>query len=311
MIIIRMMGGLGNQMFIYAFYLSLLSVGKSVKIDMTWFEQTAAHNGYELDRIFEVKIAEASPEESKKFTSLGRGIFPRISRHTVKRSTQLSYNDEDALIYHPEVFTFDNKYLSGYWQSEKYFKNIEADIREKFHFDEKKRDNIAFIDLLNCIREESTSVSIHVRRGDYLAKKNHIGWKGLRHKMKDFLTPSVNLGEVCTLMYYMNALKYFNNANTQPVYYIFSDDIQWCRENFSFVQSKCVFVDINKGKDSYWDMYLMSQCKHNIIANSSFSWWGAWLNQNSEKIVLAPDRWFTNGFLGDVLPEDWIKISTM
>ena len=311
MIIIRMMGGLGNQMFIYAFYLSLLSAEKSVKIDMTWFEQTDLHNGYELDRIFEAKMTEASLEESKKFTSLGRGIFPRISRHTAKRSTQLSYNDEDALIYHPEVFTFDNKYLSGYWQSEKYFKNIEANIREKFQFDEKKRDDIAFIDLLNCIREDSNSVSIHVRRGDYLVKKNSIDWKGVLYKMKDFLTPSVNLGGVCTLMYYMNALKYFNNANTQPVYYIFSDDIQWCRENFSFVQSKCVFVDINKGKDSYWDMYLMSQCKHNIIANSSFSWWGAWLNQNSEKIVLAPDRWFTNGFLGDILPENWIRIPTM
>lgn len=311
MVVLRMMGGLGNQMFIYAFYEKLLSMGKNVKVDLTFYDQTDAHNGYELEEVFGISLKESSQKENEKFANFDPGMFPYIIRHTIKRRTLVSYEGERALQYYPKVFSLDDNYLCGYWQSEKYFDSIKKVIREKFSFDDNNRKDKAFMDVLNEIRAEANPVSIHVRRGDYVGKRKSHGAKGVILKIRDLLVPTIKHGDVCTPTYYKNAMCLLDSKDLSPTYYIFSDDIQWCRDNFSFIQSKCVFVDINKGKDSYWDMYLMSQCKHNIIANSSFSWWGAWLNQHCEKIVLAPDRWFTSGFLGDILPEDWIKIPTM
>lgn len=118
------------------------------------------------------------------------------------------------------------------------------------------------------------SVSVHIRRGDYLLRK-HSKIHGL-----------------CSLEYYLQAIQFIKSKSKDPVFYFFSDDIPWARENFCNPSYK--FVDCNSGSNSCLDLYLMSQCKHNIIANSTFSWWGAWLNRNKEKIVVAPSVWFND-----------------
>ena len=134
---------------------------------------------------------------------------------------------------------------------------------------------------------ETNSVSLHVRRGDYV-KLQHI--HGL-----------------CDLDYYAHAIRFITEHLTNPHFFIFSDDIQWVTNNLKIGFSH-TFVDINHGHDSAWDMWLMANCKHNIIANSSFSWWGAWLNQNPNKIVVAPAQWFADGQQTDIISDDWTKI---
>jgi hypothetical protein len=278
---------------------------------MTWFNQTSMHNGYELDSIFGIEVSEASNEEIRQYANLAQGIIPRIIRRTIKRKSQLSYIGEKSIQYNPEVFSLDNKYLSGYWQSEHYFTEIEEELREKFVFPVHERRDDAFSSLLNSIGEDVNSVSLHVRRGDYIEDKKNDKSGILFNGIKYFLKPQVNLGGVCTLNYYKNAINYLKSWHLHPSFYVFSDDIDWCMKNFSFLDSSVVYVDINMGKSSYWDMFLMSQCKHNIIANSSFSWWGAWLNSNKEKIVVAPDSWFENGYIGDIIPEGWVTLPTL
>jgi hypothetical protein len=112
---------------------------------------------------------------------------------------------------------------------------------------------------------------------------------------------------LCNTNYYKNAIQYISDRVENPVFYIFSDDLAWCRETFS--DTNCVYVEGNGGIKSSWDMYLMSCCDHNIIANSTFSWWGAWLNANEDKMVLCPDTWLPTGTYTDVVPDRWIKIS--
>ena len=142
--------------------------------------------------------------------------------------------------------------------------------------------------MLDIIKSKQSPISIHVRRDDYLSSKYVSGFGG-----------------ICTIEYYNKAVERIKEEVIDPVFYIFSDDINWCRENLKLEQG--VFIDWNTGKESWQDMFLMSQCKHNIIANSSFSWWGAWLNSNSEKIVIAPRIWW-NGLKDDVVPDSWIRI---
>lgn len=140
----------------------------------------------------------------------------------------------------------------------------------------------------------SNSISLHVRRGDY---ENNSSAKRLH-------------GGICTLNYYKQAIELVASRIKNPVFFIFSNDLKWARENLELEKYKQVLVNLNKGNNSYKDMYLMSKCKHNIIANSSFSWWGAWLNANPKKIVICPKRWYNNKRLDskDIVPESWIRI---
>ena len=170
-------------------------------------------------------------------------------------------------------------FVNGYWQSEKYFESIEDIIRNVFTFPEASEQNKAIAREMAA----STSVSIHVRRGDYLR-----------------YFPNNVLDEA----YYGPAMAYFTERFKDVHFFIFSNDISWCREHLS--AERISFVDWNTGKDSPYDMWLMTQCKHNIIANSSFSWWGAWLNNNPEKIVIAPGRWFDEFSTPDIYCKDWV-----
>lgn len=136
------------------------------------------------------------------------------------------------------------------------------------------------------------SVSVHIRRGDYVTKSRYN--KTYAH---------------CTVKYYENAVDYIAKKFPNPHIYIFSDDTDWIKENIKFPY-ETEYVTHNIGQNSFEDIRLMSNCKHNVIANSTFSWWGAWLNQNSEKIVVCPDVWFQDSRIvqTDIYPKEWIRI---
>ncbi|MFH0972649.1 MAG: alpha-1,2-fucosyltransferase, partial [Patescibacteria group bacterium] len=180
----------------------------------------------------------------------------------------------------------DDIFLDGYWQTEKYFKDIEDIIRSEFtlktEYSNLNPELIAKISSCN-------SVSMHIRRGDYITNQNTNEFHG-----------------ICFLDYYKKAINLIAEKFPNPTIFIFSDDLKWCKENIK-IKYPIVFV---KGNKNYEDLIMMSKCSHNIIANSSFSWWGAWLNNNPNKIVIAPQKWLNNPNINysDIIPSTWIKI---
>lgn len=271
--IVIIKGGLGNQMFGYAFFLSLKKKNKGffmLNIDDGVF----SHCGLELFRVFKC-------HDSWRYRVLG-------ILHIIKPSFWNKYKyitEQSEFVYSPEVLFNINKnaVYDGYWQSEKYFEDIKKKIRNRFRFKEKLL-NSKTIDLARIIKEEN-SISIHIRRGDYL----NYEWG------------------VCSMDYYKKSITYISERTSNPKFYLFSDDIEWCKNHFS--KNNYYIVDWNTGKDSWQDMYLMTKCKHNIIANSTFSWWGAWLNSNPNKIVIAPSTWFKDRDNSDfqIIPNEWVK----
>jgi hypothetical protein len=286
MIIVRIIGGLGNQMFQYALYRSLKEKGREVKMDLSGFANYGLHNGYELSSIFEVKESIASEHEIKMLSDSSEDFFNKAKRKLMGRKKSHFIQQEFRFI--PQVIELENVYLDGYWQSEKYFKDNKDAIKNDFQFKNTlDAHNQEIVNKMN----QTNSVSIHVRRGDYIS---------------DSQAAKVH-GGITTLAYYKKAIDMINDKVDNPVFFIFSDDIAWVRENINLKNS--YFIDWNQGKDSYKDLQLMSNCKHNIIANSSFSWWGAWLNKNDSKIVVSPNKWFNTKNAEDVISDDWVKIN--
>lgn len=282
MIIVRVIGGLGNQMFQYALYRSLSEKYDEVYIDISDFNNIRGHNGYELSTVFNIKPLIATKKQISKY-KYKNNILSKLSKKIL--GEKKNYYTMDKLLYYPKVFELNNSYLDGYWQSEKYFKQIENLLRHDFEFNKE-------LDEKNKIIKEKienvNSVSIHIRRGDYLSDKNKKIY-----------------GDIATLEYYEKAISYIYENVENPYFFIFSNDIEWCKENFNIKNIE--FIDWNKGIDSYKDMQLMSYCKHNIIANSSFSWWGAWLNNNRDKIVVCPNKWINDNesLIEDIIPKTW------
>lgn len=287
MIIIKVQGGMGNQMFQYALYRKLKSHGKDAKLDITLYSKVIVHDGFLLGDVFGLKLDLASETEVSKLGDVRRNLIFRAKRKFgIKKRTHFEPRNEQTIAYIPEILQMDNIYLDGYWQSEKYFMDIESLIREDFSFKNSLvgRNYEASNEIAN-----HNSVSLHVRRGDYL---------------------NVPLYQhICTLDYYNKAIQYITKQIKEPRFYVFSDDISWCKANLSI--KNAIFVDWNTGKSNDIDMQLMSLCKHNIIANSSFSWWGAWLNRNPEKIVIAPMPWFSDYriYQDDIVPSRWVRIT--
>lgn len=282
LVIIRVNSGLGNQMFQYAFYLSFIMKNKEAYLDTNWYKSNRIHNGFELKRIFNVDFNEANEELKREYGIFNSGKILYYFYKVFGKKTYKSINGSDAIKYIPDIYNFDNVYLDGYWQSPKFFSSIEETIRSIYSFP-------PILDANNKKWEEmenfTNSVSIHVRRGDYLAD--------------DFFS-------VCQEDYYNTAIKKIDAIVNNPTFFVFSDDMEWVRKHLKLTNA--FYIDNNHGNNSYIDMQLMSKCKHNIIANSSFSWWGAWLNQNPEKKVVAPKLWFKNVYADDILDKDWITV---
>lgn len=214
--------------------------------------------------------------------------------NTLKRTTGINYNK----IYKEQTLKFDHNFfktsppvlLNGFFQSEMYFRLIRDMLINIFKFPiDTVQDLCKFEEVIkNCI-----SISIHVRRGDYVSSKEVNAFHG-----------------ICSIEYYQSAINKMDQLVGRPKYFIFSDDIEWANENL-LLNDRCKIID-TRNMPTWCDMYLMSVCSHNIIANSSYSWWGAWLNQNSNKIVIAPERWFSdksmNSQTQDLFPSTWLKI---
>lgn len=287
MIIIRVWGGLGNQMFQYALYRVYSLKGMETKLDISSCEERPIHNGYELQNIFRVSdCLYASKRECSRFAFYKVNKLNRLLIRIIPRKTCYTVIKEKEYGYDERALELSNCYIEGYFQSEKYFSDIETVIRNDFTFKKEKTDNVIKWET-GIEKVGRNSVSLHVRRGNYVSQKT-----------KERL--------LCDTLYYEKAIEFISSKITNPVFFVFSDDIEWCKKRFSDLN--CCYVTGNEGEQAAWDMYLMSRCSHNIIANSSFSWWGAWLNANAAKMVIAPKEWSSKKKFTDTVPDEWIKL---
>jgi hypothetical protein len=288
-------GGLGNQMFQYALCVALNEKGVKTQIEFSGFLRVNHHNGFDLGRALKLKLP--FPYNWLKFLLLNCELIykNKIAIRFIewyykdKRNRfSKSYKEKKEFYYDENVFHQHSSILIGVWQAESYFADIKDIIQKRFVFNAPKdEDNRIIIDKISSCN----SVSIHIRRGDYLNDR----WKEI-------------LGIIKDNSYYINAVKLIEEKVENPKYFIFSDDLDWAKENLNLPGS--IYIGHNRGKKSYIDMYLMSLCKHNIIANSTFSWWGAWLNKNQNKIVVMPDRWVNTDETPGIFPDGWIKVKT-
>ena len=292
MIITKLIGGLGNQMFQYAAGRRASVVNKTeLKLDITEYDHQVGitHRVYMLNA-YKIHASIATKSEIEAFKSLSLDFIPR-SWHRLKiLLLRRHYIRQKASHFTHELLNAaDNSYLDGYWGSEKYFSDIGEILRKDFTL--KKKPDKTNSELIQHIKN-CNSVSIHVRRSDYVKDKKTHDFHG-----------------VCGLAYYKKAISLITKKVMNPSFFIFSDDPDWCKANFR-LRYPTTYVRHNLGKNDCEDMRLMSVCKHNIIANSTFSWWGAWLNRNPDKIIVAPKRWFTNKSINteDLIPNSWIKI---
>lgn len=288
--IIRMSGGLGNQMFQYALCLKLQSMGREVKFDDI--------NEYRHDKakpimlsVFGIQIPRASWDEINAFTDGSMDLRKRIRRKLFGRRA-IEYREEG--FYDPKVLSFESMYLRGYFQSEKYFEDMKQEIRDIYRFptlDSMHLPQKLYQATKECQEqvENTMSVSLHMRRSDS--------------------RPDEELYEgICTEKYYEGAVRFIQERYPEAVFYIFSNEPKWVKswvdnliesqmtedmtkQDKEELQKKFVMIEANTEYTAYLDMFLMTKCNHNIISNSSFSWWGAWINENPDKIVIAPSKW--------------------
>ncbi|MDR3061731.1 MAG: alpha-1,2-fucosyltransferase [Dysgonamonadaceae bacterium] len=290
-------GGLGNQMFQYAAARTLAErLNADINIDTSLLY---VHTKNTTPREYELNLFALSGNREKINSSRLRGflllkIYPKIKNSFpgkgIARIFHL-FEDKEAFNFNPEFSSLKkNSCLFGHFQSEKYFSSCENLIREAFRF--RKPFTGKNLEIAEKIKS-CNAVSIHVRRGDYISNQNAAGTYA-----------PVSTG------YYEKAIKKICNRVGNPVFFIFSDEPEKAKKEINLPQA--VSIDWNTGPDNYADMQLMSLCRHNIIANSSFSWWGAWLNENEEKIVIAPSTWLrnkeTNRLIKDLIPEKWIRL---
>lgn len=284
MVVTNIYGGLGNQMFQYA-------IGKSMAVykHEELFIDSSIFDNYEL-RNFQLDDFNVNYKPIKFGKLSIYKINNKYKLHILKKInkylkiTPKIFFEKDEFIFDDSVFDAKSFLFVGYWQSYKYFEKIRGVLLKEFTL--KNRLDTVNLEILNRIIT-SNSVSIHIRRGDYV-------------------TDDVN--SVSSLAYYDEAIDYVVKYIKKPVFYIFSDDIDWVKSNLNTKSQKLEYIDNNK-QNPERDMELMKNCKNNIIANSTFSWWAAWLNDNNDKIVIAPKIWVHNKSTSkDLIPTSWIVL---
>ena len=272
MIVSVILGGLGNQLFQYA---TARSQAKRLGCDL-YLEKRLYHlpkykiHPFALDNFH---IDFKSPSLCRYINLFGLNIFR-----------------EKSMAYDPNInFVKNNTILVGYWHSEKYFDSIRQELIQEFKGNYIFENKISAT-LHQTMRQEE-SVSIHIRRSDYLSKKNS------------------SIFEPISLSYYYSALELIKKQHPNIKLFVFSDDNQWVMDNFK-TDLPTTFVTHNDVSRGYDDLMLMSNCKHNITANSTFSWWGAWLNDNPAKLVVTPSKWVKEDKYvePDLIPNNWIKV---
>ena len=298
--IVNIIGGLGNQMFQYAYAIALQKAhpGETIKIDTQHFRfpiikkyrgNNFYHNGFEIYRIFpNSDIPEASAWDLIKLSyyipnyilsRVARRIFPKRNSEYILSADKYFYYQDDAINREGDC------YYEGVWSSIKYYQEVKPELQRQFSFGVPNRYNFEMLQKI----AETNSVAIHVRRGDYVNASN--------------------FRDICTIDYYQKAIKTILELELDPVFYIFSNDIDWCKKNIEplLLGNKVEYMSGNRGQDSPWDMFLMGHCKSQILANSSFSWWSAFLNSQAVHII-APSRWVNRSNDVEMYDHSWIKI---
>ena len=277
---VKLSGGLGNQMFQFAAGYSVARRNNvELSLDLKRFNHRQDHNGFLLQKVFDI---------NSKVNFLNNPVtFGFINFNEILNKIDITFNNfkEPYFHYTPKILEIPkHSQLNGYWQSELYFKSYAQEIKKIFTFCNKldKKNSLIVYDI-----NQNNSISIHIRRGDYLLNDNNNLYVDLRE-------------------YYLKAIEESSKCFNNPKFFIFSDDPLWVTNNFDINFSHTI-IDTNNGIKSFFDMHLMSLCKANIIANSSFSWWGAWLNNNKNKIIYAPKNWFRDVSIctDDLIPNTW------
>jgi hypothetical protein len=291
---VSLYGGLGNQMFQYVANVALNEKGVKSQISILDFLVNRHHNGFDIGRAFDLELP--FPLNLYNFTIqnarflLENRVVSFFSSRFLKIYLEKKsvYRENKEFVFDKNIFNQEDKFLIGTWQDTKYFQGIEGLIKRKFQF-KKPKDKINER-LISEIKDRN-AVSIHVRRGDYTNDQ----WAGSHFVIRDE-------------KYFLNAVNHIESKVDSPHFYVFSDDIKWVKANIKI--ANVTFVDHNSGRKSFNDMFLMSLCRHNIISNSTFSWWAAWLNKNENKTVIMPDKWLIGKETPGIFPDNWVKIKT-
>lgn len=291
--ILLLFNGLGNQLSQYAFFLNKRRLGQRVSA----YYAFGGHNGYELDRLFDIRqeldwpmrcarllfrVGNSRRLWSKPLADAVLGLF-RI--RIVFESPDYRF---DPVLLKP---WFGLRFVVGGWHDSRYFDGAEPLVRDAFRFPELDERNQAVLRRIGAAH----SVSIHIRRGDYLNGENRRLF-----------------GDIATIAYYRNAITeaigQAHAAGATPSFFVFSDDMAWCRMALQLPDAE--FVNMNSGQDSWKDLVLMSHCRINILANSTFSWWAAWLNQHPDKCVFCPTRFISSDQPGQgIYPSTWRQVA--
>lgn len=266
--VVAFRGGLGNQIFEFLFFKYLKEQYPNERIYGFYDKKDLhGHNGLEVSKWFDIDLPVSTPYSD---------FVVWICRFFSKMGIPLKRSDSN--------YSGKGVFFDGWWQSKKYYKNVLPDFHYgRFHLSEMNLETLKII-------SESESVSIHIRRGDYLSPQN----RGI-------------YDNVCTLDYYKRSISIIKKKVRSPLFFVFSDDIEWVLENFQV--SNSVYIDWNIGINSFYDLFLMSKCKYHIIANSSFSFWGAMLCENGGKLTIYPKKWYSSVYVApDIFPDGWIGI---
>lgn len=296
--IVNMAGGLGNQMFQYAFATMLQQHFPNDKVmvdtqhyNTLFFKEFGSvnlHNGYEINLVFSnATLPVATKDDLRKVTRyIPNYVLARVVRHFLPRlATEYVEPLSENFTRNDAVLQQGDCYYEGYWQSHSYYTGMKPLLHQLFT---PPRPN-AYNSEMTALIEQSDSIGLHVRRGDYKSAPEFNG--------------------ICTPAYYKKAIEKATNDGRKHTLFVFSNDIPWCRENIPEMAKgqDIVFVDGNKGSDSCWDMFLMTHCRQLVIANSTFSWWGAFLNQRAEHIY-APATWLWRKCDIDILAPEWERV---
>lgn len=268
--VVRFKGGIGNQIFQYAFYQNLLQRGRDVYADIDYFTQFSSKGSF-INRKFLLK--DAFPD-----------IDLKIDNSRYRKNAELV---QETRFFELDEAIFANKdcVFEGYWQTEKYFGEIKELLVSKLRFAYGESRLQEFAKMFSC----GCMTSVHIRRGDYLQLNDAYGG-------------------ICTTQYYREAMNYIRQRESKTRFVFFSDDIEWVQKNLKMEDSLYVNRQMFEDYKDWYDMSLMSMCRHHIIANSSFSWWGAWLSRSAEKIVIAPRKWMNHTEAKCIYPPEWVKL---
>ena len=284
-IIVCFSGGLGNQMFQYAFYKAQKCFHKHMIADISSYKETTAMP-FCIDKVFnQIEINKMRCKKDEIIKSIVELNNPK--KYLVYKEPTIK--EANIKEYDPGLLDVSGGLFDGYFQTYRFAELVEEQLRDEFRF---SIETDAQLCEISKVIKDDTYVSVHIRRGDYLLKKN-----------KEYY-----YNEICNIDYYIKAIEYIRDRIGKCKLCFFSDDIEWVKKELQYDDSIYIEEKLFDKYEDWFDMLLMSLCKHNIIANSTFSWWGAWLNNNPHKIVIAPKSWINGCEYNNLCPETWIKI---